>query len=272
MKQSLSANLNVMIKAAKKAGRHLIHDFGEIEHLQISKKGPSDFVSKADIKSEQILVAELQKARPKIGFLLEESGEIIGENTSSRWIIDPLDGTTNFLHAIPHFAISIALETDKQIVAGVVYNPISDELFYAEKGQGAYVFGGHRDTRLRVSVRKNMSECLIATGIPFQGHGDHETYIKQMGNVIAKTAGVRRIGAAALDLAYVAAGKCDGYWEMGLKPWDIAAGMLLVKEAGGHVTMLGDKRTSKDHEILNSGNILAANPNIQFALEKLLKS
>lgn len=270
--KNLSANLNVMTKAAIKAGRNLVRDFGEIEHLQVSKKGPSDFVSKADIKSEKILVAELQKARPKIGFLLEEGGEIIGEDPNSRWIIDPLDGTTNFLHGIPHFAISIGLEVNKQIEAAVVFNPILDETFYAEKGKGAYVFGGHRDRRIRVSARKDMSECLIATGIPWQGHGDHLEYAKQMQNVIGKTAGVRRIGAAALDLAYVAAGRCDGFWEMNLKPWDIAAGMLLVKEAGGHVTMLGNKRSTNEQEILNSGNVLAANPNIQFALEKLIKA
>ncbi|MCP4394747.1 MAG: inositol monophosphatase [Alphaproteobacteria bacterium] len=272
MKQSLSANLNVMIKAANKASRNLLRDFGEVEHLQISKKGPSDFVSKADLKSEQILVGELQKARPKIGFLLEEGEEIIGEDPNSRWIIDPLDGTTNFLHGIPHFAISIALEINKQIEAAIVYNPAYDELFYAEKGKGAFVSAGHRDRRLRVSARKDLSECLIATGIPWQGRGDHPEYLKQLESVMAKTAGVRRNGAASLDLAYVAAGRCDGFWEMELKPWDIAAGLLLVKEAGGHVVKIGEKRSNNEHEIITSGNILAANSNIQYTLEKLIKT
>lgn len=232
-----SALMNVMLIAVKKAAKGLVRDFGELENLQVSRKGPSDFVSNADLKAEKILKAELRKARPAYSFLMEESGAEDGADTSRRWIVDPLDGTTNFLHGIPHFAISVALEEKGEIVAGVIYNPILDELYTAEKGNGAFV----NDRRLRVSGRRDLAESLFATGIPFQGKGGHARFLGQLAKVMAKTSGVRRIGAASLDLAYVAAGRVDGYWEEGLHPWDCAAGILLVKEAGGYVTTLDGK-------------------------------
>lgn len=239
-----------MTEAARKTGRVLRRDFGEVEQLQVSHKGPSDFVTAADIKAEKMLRAELQKARPRFGFLMEESGEIQGEDGKHRWIIDPIDGTTNFLHGIPHFAISIGLEMEGEMIAGLVYNPIVEEVFWAEKGQGAFL----NDKRLRVSARSRMSEAVMATGIPFHGRPGHEPFIDQMGRVMKDVAGIRRMGAASLDLAYVAAGRFEGFWEAGLQPWDIAAGVLLVREAGGFVTdFKGDKN------VLASGNVVAAN-------------
>jgi myo-inositol-1(or 4)-monophosphatase len=239
-----------MTEAARKTGRALRRDFGEVEQLQVSHKGPSDFVTAADIKAEKTLRAELQKARPRFGFLMEESGEIQGEDGKHRWIIDPIDGTTNFLHGIPHFAISIGLEMEGEMIAGLVYNPIVEEVFWAEKGQGAFL----NDKRLRVSARNRMSEAVMATGIPFHGRPGHEPFIDQMGRVMKDVAGIRRMGAASLDLAYVAAGRFEGFWEAGLQPWDIAAGVLLVREAGGFVTdFKGDKN------VLASGNVVAAN-------------
>lgn len=239
-----------MTEAARKTGRALRRDFGEVEQLQVSHKGPSDFVTAADIKAEKTLRAELQKARPRFGFLMEESGEIQGEDGKHRWIIDPIDGTTNFLHGIPHFAISIGLEMEGEMIAGLVYNPIVEEVFWAEKGQGAFL----NDKRLRVSARSRMSEAVMATGIPFHGRPGHEPFIDQMGRVMKDVAGIRRMGAASLDLAYVAAGRFEGFWEAGLQPWDIAAGVLLVREAGGFVTdFKGDKN------VLASGNVVAAN-------------
>ena len=221
-----------MTEAARKTGRVLRRDFGEVEQLQVSHKGPSDFVTAADIKAEKTLRAELQKARPRFGFLMEESGEIQGEDGKHRWIIDPIDGTTNFLHGIPHFAISIGLEMEGEMIAGLVYNPIVEEVFWAEKGQGAFL----NDKRLRVSARNRMSEAVMATGIPFHGRPGHEPFIDQMGRVMKDVAGIRRMGAASLDLAYV------------------AAGVLLVREAGGFVTdFKGDKN------VLASGNVVAAN-------------
>ena len=239
-----------MTEAARKTGRVLRRDFGEVEQLQVSHKGPSDFVTAADFKAEKMLRAELQKARPRFGFLMEESGEIQGEDGKHRWIIDPIDGTTNFLHGIPHFAISIGLEMEGEMIAGLVYNPIVEEVFWAEKGQGAFL----NDKRLRVSARSRMSEAVMATGIPFHGRPGHEPFIDQMGRVMKDVAGIRRMGAASLDLAYVAAGRFEGFWEAGLQPWDIAAGVLLVREAGGFVTdFKGDKN------VLASGNVVAAN-------------
>lgn len=239
-----------MTEAARKTGRVLRRDFGEVEQLQVSHKGPSDFVTAADIKAEKTLRAELHKARPRFGFLMEESGEIQGEDGKHRWIIDPIDGTTNFLHGIPHFAISIGLEMEGEMIAGLVYNPIVEEVFWAEKGQGAFL----NDKRLRVSARNRMSEAVMATGIPFHGRPGHEPFIDQMGRVMKDVAGIRRMGAASLDLAYVAAGRFEGFWEAGLQPWDIAAGVLLVREAGGFVTdFKGDKN------VLASGNVVAAN-------------
>lgn len=257
-----SAVINVMTAAALKAARGLIRDFGEVEQLQVSVKGPGEFVSTADIKAEKVLRTELQKARPGYGFLMEESGSSAGSDPHHRWIVDPLDGTTNFLHGIPHFAISIALEHDGEIVAGVIYEPLRDEMFWAEKGAGAYV----NDRRLRVSARRQLADSVIATGIPFRGRGDHPSYLATLGAVMGATSGVRRLGAAALDLAYVAAGRFDGFWEFGLSPWDIAAGMLLVREAGGYATDF-----SGGHGLPPSGDVIAANDHLYMPLARLLK-
>ena len=255
-----SALLNVMTAAATKAARGLVRDFGEIENLQVSKKGPADFVTTADKKAEEVLVAGLTKARPRFGFLLEEGGKIEGADTSNRWIIDPLDGTTNFLHGIPHFSISIALERDGEPVAGVIYEPITDQMFWSEKGQGAYLNG----RRIRVSARRRLEESLFATGIPFAGKQDHDRFLSQLKAVMAVSAGVRRFGSAALDLAYVAAGRYEGFWEFGLHPWDIAAGIVLVREAGGFVTDIGGGG------MMESGEILAANDSLHGPLLKIL--
>jgi myo-inositol-1(or 4)-monophosphatase len=255
-----SALLNVMTAAATKAARGLVRDFGEIENLQVSKKGPADFVTTADKKAEEVLVAGLTKARPRFGFLLEEGGKIEGADTSNRWIIDPLDGTTNFLHGIPHFSISIALERDGEPVAGVIYEPITDQMFWAEKGQGAYLNG----RRIRVSARRRLEESLFATGNPFAGKQDHDRFLSQLKAVMAVSAGVRRFGSAALDLAYVAAGRYEGFWEFGLHPWDIAAGIVLVREAGGFVTDIGGGG------MMESGEILAANDSLHGPLLKIL--
>lgn len=230
--------LNVMTGAALKAAKGLIRDFGELEMLQVSKKGPADFVSRADRRAEDVLRAELRKARPAYGLLMEESGTHAGTDTSNRWIVDPLDGTTNFLHGIPHFSISIALERDGEPFAGVIYSPIHDEMFVAERGAGAFLNG----RRLRVSARKRLDESLFATGVPFLGLPDHALSMRQMRDVMAVSTGIRRYGSAALDLAWVAAGRYDGYWENGLNPWDIAAGIVLVREAGGQVSDLAGGR------------------------------
>src|SRR5438876_11833900 len=242
--------LNVMANAALKAARGLIRDFGEVEQLQVSLKGPGEFVSTADLKADRTLRTELARARPGYALLFEESGETPGSDPRHRWIVDPLDGTTNFLHGIPHFAISIALERDGEIVAGVVYDPTRDEMFWAEKGAGAYV----NEHRLRVSARRGLGDAVIGTGIPFRGCGDHPSYLAALAAVMSATAGVRRLGAAALDLAYVAAGRYDGFWEFGLSPWDIAAGLLLIREAGGHVS-----DPTGGHDLLASGDSIAAN-------------
>lgn len=257
-----SAIINVMGGAALKAARGLIRDFGEVEQLQVSVKGPGDFVSTADLRAEKVLRAELGKARPGYGMLLEEGGGEAGSDPRHRWIVDPLDGTSNFLHGIPHFAVSIALQRDGEIVAGVIYEPVRDEMFWAEKGAGAFL----NDRRLRVSGRRQLGDALIGTGMPFMGHGDRETYLATLAAVMPVTAGVRRIGAAALDLAYVAAGRLDGFWEFGLKPWDIASGILIVREAGGYVTDLAG-----GHGMLESGDVLAANDHLHLPLAQLLK-
>ncbi|MGB0696691.1 MAG: inositol monophosphatase family protein [Rhodospirillaceae bacterium] len=257
-----SANINVMVAAAQKAGRSLTRDFGEVENLQVSRKGPGDFVSNADLRAEKIVQQELRKARPKFGFLMEEGGTVVGEDPTRRWIIDPLDGTTNFLHGLPHFAVSIALEERGEIIAGVVYNPISDELFTAEKGSGAFL----NERRIRVSGRTALEDSLFATGIPFRGRGDHPGFVKQLAKVMAVSSGVRRYGAAALDLAYVAAGKYEGFWEERLSPWDIAAGVLMVREAGGFVTDFAGKT-----EVMSEGSVVAANYAMHKPLLSLLK-
>jgi len=257
-----SALLNVMIAAARKTARALQRDFGEVENLQISRKGPSDFVSSADLKAEKTLFEELSKARPGYGFVMEERGVVESTDKTNRWIVDPLDGTTNFLHGIPHFAISIGLEREGVLVAGVVYNPIRDELFWAEKGAGSYL----NDRRLRVAARNDMRDALIATGTPFLGKPGHEKALKEIERVIAKTAGIRRWGAASLDLAYVAAGRFDGYWERGLNTWDIAAGAVIVREAGGVVT------EPDGDDFMKTGAVLAANPALAPLLAQTLRA
>lgn len=223
-----SANLNVMIKAARRAGRSLVKDFQEVENLQVSAKSAGDFVSRADIAAEKIIKEELIEARPTYGWLGEESGEIAGQDPTRRWIVDPLDGTTNFLHGLPHWAVSIALEHKGQIVSGVVFDPAKDELFIAEKGKGAWM----NDRRIRVSDRNRMIESVYATGLPFAGRSDLPETLRDLAQLLPTCAGVRRWGSAALDLAYVAAGRYDGFWERRLNIWDIAAGIILAREAG----------------------------------------
>lgn len=253
-----SANLNVMIKTARKAGRALAKDFREVENLQVSMKGAGDFVSRADLNAERIIREDLLAARPTYGFLGEEGAEIAGEDPTRRWIVDPLDGTTNFLHGLPHYAVSIALEHKGEVVAGVVYDPSKDECFFAEKGQGAWV----NESRLRVSARNRMIECIFATGLPFGGRPDLPETLQDLARLLPATAGVRRWGAAALDLAYVAAGRYDGFWERGLNAWDMAAGLIILREAGGLVEPLEPGR-----HILESGAVICANEAIfdQFA-------
>ena len=254
--------INVMAAAVLKAARGLIRDFGEVEQLQVSVKGPGDFVSAADLKAERTLKAELSRARPGYGMLFEEEGAIEGSDKRHRWIVDPLDGTTNFLHGVPHFCISIGLERDNEIVAGVVYEPTRDELYWAEKGAGAYL----NDRRLRVSARRQLGNALIGTGMPFRDRGDKALYSAFLNSVMTATSGVRRFGAAALDLAYVAAGRLDGFWAFGLQPWDIAAGNLLVREAGGYVSDLSGGQT-----MMTSGDVLAANDHLHLPLAALIR-
>jgi myo-inositol-1(or 4)-monophosphatase len=258
-----SALLNVMVKAARKAGRGLKRDFGELEQLQVSVKGPANFVSAADHRAEQILYEELERARPGYGFLGEEGGRREGADKTNTWIVDPLDGTTNFLHGIPHFGISVALERDGTIVAGVVYNPATEDLFVGERGKGAYL----NDQRLRVSGRRQFGDAVVACALPHRGRGDLPLFRKELARVQEQVAGLRRFGAAALDLAWVAAGKLDAYWERSLSPWDMAAGILLVREAGGFVTdgKGGDA-------MLATGDIVAGNEVMQRELLALLKA
>jgi len=245
-----SANLNLMIKAARKAGRSLVKDFREVENLQVSMKGAGDFVTKADREAERIIKEELRGARPSYGWLGEETGEEAGEDPTRRWIVDPLDGTTNFLHGLPHWAISIALEHKGEIVSGVIFDPAKDEMFQAEKGQGAFM----NETRLRVSGRRHMAEAIFATGVPFGTKKTLPATLKDLAKLMPACAGVRRWGAAALDLAYVAAGRYDGFWERELQPWDIAAGLIVVREAGGFVAPVREGRG-----IFESGAVIAAN-------------
>lgn len=240
-----SAIINVMVSAVQKASRGLVRDFGEVENLQVSRKGPADFVSAADLKAEKILRGELAKARPDFGFLMEEGGSVPAREGSEgyRWIIDPLDGTHNFLHGIPHFAITVALEREGEVIAGVTYDPLRDEMYTAEKGGGAFVNG----RRIRVSSRRQLVDSIVATGIPRADKPGHLEFLKMLGGMMSRTAGVRRFGSAALDLAYVAAGRFDGYWESNLQPWDIAAGIILVREAGGYVSDLTGGRPHAEH-------------------------
>ena len=258
-----SANLTVMIKAARKAARRLIRDFGEVENLQVSRKGAGDFVSAADRVAEQTIRDELARARPAYGWLGEESAPEPGTDGLHRWIVDPLDGTTNFLHGLPHWAISIALERKGKITAAVVYDPAKDEMFTAERGNGAFV----NDRRLRVSARREMSEMLFATGIPFMTSKHLPRSLTDLSRLMPRVAGVRRFGAAALDLAYVAAGRYDGYWERGVNRWDIAAGALLVTEAGGLVREIDHD----DADPLETGAVLAANAEIADPFQALLR-
>ncbi len=263
---SHSGLLTIMDRAARKAGAKLRRDFNEVQHLQVSRKGPADFVSKADRQAERMLYDELSHARPDWGFVMEEAGVIEGDPTKPRFIIDPLDGTSNFLHGIPHFAISIAVEEPKpdgrgEIITGLVYQPLTDESFWAEKGRGAWL----QDQRLRVSARRTLDESLIATGIPFLGHGDMAQWGRIFGAVAPQVAGIRRNGAASLDLAWVAAGRFDGYWEADLQIWDVAAGMLIVREAGGFITdFRGGDRAIERNEYL------AGNDAIHSKLHKLV--
>jgi myo-inositol-1(or 4)-monophosphatase len=241
-----------MIAAARKAGKAITRDFGEVENLQLAKKGPSDFVTAADLKAEKILFEELTKARPGYGFLGEERGLEAGTDKTNRWIVDPIDGTTNFIHAIPHFAISIALEREGRLVAGVVFNPITDDLYWAETGKGAF----WNDKRLRVAGRKVLGECVLATGIPFQGKPGHTRMFKELHQFTQHVAGIRRFGSAALDLAFVAAGRFDGFWEHDLKLWDIAAGVVLVREAGGVCVEISGG------DFMETGAVLAGNDKV----------
>lgn len=252
-----SALLNVMVQAALKAGKSLARDFGEVQNLQVSVKGPSDFVSQADLRAEKVVKEELLKARPTYGFLGEESEEVIGTDGAHRWIVDPLDGTTNFLHGIPQFAVSIALERNGEVVAGVIFNPATDELYAAEKGGGAFL----NDRRLRVAARKALSDCVVGCGVPHLGRGNHGKFLVELRHVMGEAAGIRRLGAASLDLAYVAAGRFDGFWETDLSPWDMAAGLILMREAGGFVS---DMKGSTD--MFGSGSVVAGNEYIHKAL------
>jgi myo-inositol-1(or 4)-monophosphatase len=256
-----SALMNVMVKAARRAGRSLKRDLGEVENLQVSMKGPANFVSLADKRAEEMLYTDLNKARPGYGFLGEEGGNREGTDKSHMWVVDPLDGTTNFLHGIPHFAVSIGLLREGVAIAGLIYNPANDELYMAEKGSGAFL----NDSRLRVAGRKQLNECVIACGLPHIGRGDHELSRKEMAALQPKVAGLRRFGAASLDLAFVAAGRLDGYWERNLQAWDIAAGIVLIKEAGGTV---GDIHGG---DVLKTGNVVCGNEFVNGELTKILK-
>ncbi|MFO1069717.1 MAG: inositol monophosphatase family protein [Geminicoccaceae bacterium] len=258
-----SATVEILVRAALRAARRLVRDFGEVEQLQVSVKGPGDFVSIADREAEKVIREELARARPDYGFLLEEGGEVKGKSPHNRFIVDPLDGTTNFLHGLPHWAISIALEQHGDITAGVILDPLRDELFTAEKGGGAYL----NDRRLRVSSRSDMSQALIGCGLPVQDWaGRGKGFTRQMDKVADHAGGLRRLGVCSLDLAYVAAGRQDGFWEYDCKPWDIAAGILLVREAGGRVGLL-----EGEGSLFGPGTVIAGTPPIYEKLHGLLR-
>lgn len=259
-----TALMNVMLRASEKAARSLLRDFNEVEHLQVSAKGPGDFVSAADRRAEEIIFGELKKARPDYSFLMEESGAVEGTDPEYRWLIDPLDGTTNFLHGLPHWAISIALEHKGEIVAGLIHDPVKDEIFHAEKGTGAFM----RRRRLRVSGRQDLMLATIATGAPRRSVESRAQFMREYSAIISVAPGLRRFGAAALDLAYVAAGRYEGFWERNLKPWDIAAGLIIVKEAGGFVSDLDNTSANP----VETGNILAANDRLFDSMSKILKA
>ena len=254
--------MSVMINAARKAGKGLIRDFGEVEQLQVSIKGPANFVSAADHRAEQVIFEELAKARPGYSFLMEERGAVVGDDKTHRWIVDPLDGTTNFLHGIPQFCTSIGLEREGQVVAGLIYNPIMDEMFMAERGKGAFMADRTgRDRRLRVAARKTLGDCVVATGIPHRGRPRHDRFLKEATHMMKEIAGIRRSGSAALDLAWTAAGRYDGYWEHDISPWDMAAGIIIMREAGGIVSDLDGGQ-----DMFITGGICAGNQTIHKAL------
>lgn len=257
----VSALMNIMLQAARKAARSLARDFGEVEHLQVSLKGPGSFASAAGARAGEILYEELSKTRHGYSFLTEERGLVEGPDKTHVWIIDPLEGATNFLHSIPLFAISIALEREGQLVAGLVYNPANGETFTAERGKGAFL----NDRRLRVAARSDLETCVITTGVPHRGKSGHEQHLKELRSVMQQAAGIRRTGSAAIDLAWVAAGRFDGYWERGIQAWDMAAGIVLVREAGGYISDAGGGQT-----MLKSGHILAGNEAVHRGLSRLL--
>jgi myo-inositol-1(or 4)-monophosphatase len=254
--------MTIMTDAVMKASRSLKRDFGEVENLQVSRKGPGDFVSAADHKAERILREALEKSRPGYSFVMEESGVVEGTDKSHRWHIDPLDGTTNFLHGLPQFAISVGLEREGQLVAGVVYDPIKDEMFIAEKGKGAFL----NNRRIRVAARTAMAEALVVCGLPHMGKGDHGLFLREAAAMIGQVAGMRRLGAAALDLAYVACGRVDAYWERGLNSWDMAAGLILIREAGGFAS-----DADGGGEPLKTGSVACGNEVLHRDLLKVLK-
>lgn len=260
---ALSPNMNVMLRAAEKAAKSLLRDFGEVEQLQVSRKGPGDFVSAADRRAEDIIFTELSKTRPEYGFLMEERGEVKGKDPDRRFIIDPLDGTSNFLHGIPHWCISIALEEKGEIVSGLVFAPVTDEIFRADKGNGAFM----RNKRLRVSGRNDLDGAMVATGSPSRNTEEQEQFIEEYKRIQALVPGIRRLGAAALDMAYVAAGRCEVFWERNLKPWDVAAAQLIVKEAGGRVSDID----SSSKSAIETGNVLATNAVLYNDFLKVLK-
>tara|TARA_Y100000590_G_scaffold96758_1_gene109947 strand:- start:1572 stop:2357 length:786 start_codon:yes stop_codon:yes gene_type:complete len=257
-----SANINVMVIACRKASKILIRDFGEVENLQVSLKGPGDFVSASDKKVEKTLIDELQKARPNYSILSEEVGEI-NNDKDFKWIIDPIDGTANFLHGIPHFAISVGLEHNNEIICGIIYDPIKDEMFSAEKGNGAYL----NNQRIRVSSRSKLKDCIIFTGGPRLNSKERELALREYNNFSSKVLiPIRKLGSAALDMAYVAAGRCDGFWQRNLNYWDVAAGVVLVKEAGGFVTDFYG-----ENEYIKNKSILATNSKINNEMIEILK-
>lgn len=258
----LSPLLTVMMTAARAGAKVLRRDYYEVSQLQVRRKGASDFVTKADIAAEEAIVASLQKARPKFGIIREEGDDMEGSDNSNRFIIDPLDGTTNFLHGIPQFCVSIALERDREPFAGVIFSPITDEMFYAEHGQGAYL----NDKRIRVSGREDLSEALVGTGLPFKGLSGRDVALEETGRVLSETAGIRRFGSAAYDLCMVAMGRLDGFWERGLNPWDVAAGIVIAREAGGEVSTIEDSR----HKPHLTPSILASNHQLHTSLRKLI--
>ena len=259
---SISPNLNIMIKASEKASKALIRDYGEIEKLQVSIKGPSDFVTSADTRTEKIIIEELAKAKKNYSILTEENGEKINSDRSNMWIIDPIDGTSNFLHGIPHFAISIGLEHKGEIICGIIYDPIKDEMFIAEKGNGSYL----NNKRIRVSSRSKLEECIIFTGGPKHDSDEKNLSLEEYNKISSKVLiPVRKLGSASLDMAYVASGRCDGFWQRNLNYWDVAAGIIIIKEAGGFITDFKGENWQKD-----SKTILATNSKIDKEIIKIL--